>query len=102
MECQHNFNISTKHVRSCECGNVKGMYVDDLNAVFTAKTDRYVLIGFANYTLQKAVSDYFKYGSEDGWGLNFTSFVIPEPCKTFERVNENCFEKTVKKLFTKT
>jgi hypothetical protein len=51
------------------------------------------MLGFANYTVSKAISDYSRYGSPDGMGLNFTAFVIPEPCDTFIRVGADEFSE---------
>lgn len=93
MECQDLVKLATTHARSCECGNVRGLYVDDLNAKFTSGNGKYFLVGFANQTMQNAVSTYFKEGSPDGWGINFSAFVIPEPCKTFVKVEPKEFDK---------
>ena len=92
-DCQSVVSLTQHHTRSCECGNVKGVYIDELNARFRSINDNYFMIGFANYTIQKAICDYKTYGSPDGMGLNFTAFVIPEPCKTFVRLSEEEFEK---------
>jgi hypothetical protein len=100
LKCQSIVTLSQKKVRVCECGQAKAMYIDELNAVFTAEEDRYILIGFANYPLQKVVSEYFQYGSESSLGINFTSFLIPEPCDTFRRVCDKEFKQLSLKLFT--
>lgn len=94
-DCQSVVSLTQDHARSCECGNVKGMYIDELNARFRSINDCYLMVGFANYTVQKAIQDYRKHGSPDGMGLNFTAFIIPEPCKTFIQVSEEEFEECV-------
>jgi hypothetical protein len=58
----------------------------------------YVMLGFANYTLVKAIKDYEKHGSPDGLGLNYSAFVIPEPCKTFIRVTSDEFKQIKQNL----
>lgn len=96
MECQDLVKLVTTHTRSCECGQIKGIYIDNLNAKFCSKSNNYFLVGFANQTVTDAVNSYFKVGSPDGWGINFSAFVIPEPCETFVRVSEEEFEKVSK------
>lgn len=91
-DCQSIFSLTQHHIRSCECGNVKGLYVDELNARFRSINNNYFMMGFANYTVQKAISEYCRFGSPDGMGLNFTAFVIPEPCSTFVRMGIEEFE----------
>ena len=99
-KCQDMVVVKQKEVRKCLCGNAQGMYIDELNAVFTAKDNTYYMMGFANYSVQKAISDYENYGSPDGMGLNFTAFVIPEPCPTFRRVESKVLKEYEKKLLT--
>jgi len=31
-DCNHVFSLSRKKMRSCDCGKVSGMYVDEVNA----------------------------------------------------------------------
>ena len=70
-ECDSVIRLITSAVRSCECGNAKGVYSDDINAIFTSSNENYLLIGFSNPSLRTAMHEYKQYGSPDGWGLNF-------------------------------
>ena len=93
LSCDSSVRLVGEESRQCECGDVHGIYKDDLNAIFVAHSENYVLLGYANSTFVKAVKDYKKNGSPDGWGLNFSAFVIPEPCSTFVRVSEKEYKK---------
>lgn len=93
MDCQDLIKVTTTHVRSCECGNMRGLYTDKLNAVFTSVNTNYALLGYSNQTFKSALDKYFSTGSPDNWGINFSSFVIPEPCETFRRVSQKEFDE---------
>lgn len=91
MGCQSSVRLVPKKVRECECGNVKGLYGDGLEAFFVAKTDHYFLIGYDSYELQRAVNKDQKDRGEAGRGLEFKAFIIQEPCETFTRMADNKF-----------
>lgn len=91
-ECQSTVTLRPKKTRSCECGNVKGRYINGLEARFVAKTSSYFLIGYANQTFQQAVFDCHMHGEPGGMGIEFTAFVIPEPCPTFLKASEEEFQ----------
>lgn len=97
-ECQSTVTLKPKKVRACECGNVQGAYVNDLDAKFASQSDRYFLIGYANSTFQQAVFDCNKHGEPGGMGVEFTAFVIPEPCPTFIKVSGEEFRSIAEKL----
>jgi len=82
-ECQDIVRLIQEEKRVCKCGKVGGKYTDDLNAVYFGEMA--IPIGFANSTLFKAVHNQPK----DGMGENFTAFVIPKTCSTYELVLEH-------------
>lgn len=94
MECQDVVSLRKERVMSCMCGNVKGIYKNDLDAVFcTEQEDKHFMMGFANPSLQSAVHKLFAGDHEPNWGIDFAAFVIPEPCNTFTRIDAKEFEK---------
>lgn len=96
-ECQTTLTLRPGKVRACECGNVKGTYVNDLDAHFVAKTERYFLIGYANSSFQQAIFDCNRFSEPGGRGTEFTAFVIPQPCPTFIKVTEEAFAEKCEK-----
>lgn len=74
-DCHDVFSLRVNIEKTCHCGKVKGMYLDDLNAVHTGG----VPLGFANSSLVEAL----KNQPEKGDGARFTAFVIPKECETF-------------------
>jgi hypothetical protein len=78
--CQDVIRLQVNIKRTCKCGNVSGIYLDDLNAIYSG--DDAVPIGFANSTLVEAIRNQ----PEEGMGKVFTAFVIPKNCYTFEKV----------------
>lgn len=77
-KCQDVFKLDLFE-RSCKCGNVKGHYIDELNAEYSGK---YALpLGFSNQDLMRAI----RKQPHDGLGEKFTAFVIPKKCPTYKR-----------------
>lgn len=77
-DCQDVVRIIQEEVRQCQCGECSGQYTDELNAWYKGKSA--IPLGFANGTLVSAVY----HQPEDGMGENFSAFVIPKKCNTFE------------------
>jgi hypothetical protein len=72
--------VALRHfARECFCGKSFGYYTDEANAVYGGEA---IPIGILNYTLHEAISCQ----PEGGAGKQFTAFVIPKQCPTFERV----------------
>lgn len=90
FECQDVVKLSTYKVRECECGKIKAKYEINGDGFFHAKDDRYLLLGFANDSFQGAVQK--AYDTIESMGVEFTAFVIPEPCDTFTRLDEKDFK----------
>ena len=66
--------------RFCECGKCSGKYTDELNAWY--KGDEFVVpLGVAYGSLANVVMTQ----PESGMGKNFSAFVIPKQCNTFEK-----------------
>ena len=80
--CQDVIRLVQEEVRTCRCGKVSGKYINDLDAIYSG--DDAIPLGFANSTLVKAIVNQ----PEDGWGKEFTAFVIPKNCPTFVKINE--------------
>lgn len=80
--CQDVIRLVQEETRTCRCGKVSGKYLDDLNAVYSGKEA--VPLGFANSSLVEALRNQ----PEEGWGKEFTAFVIPKKCYTFEKVKK--------------
>jgi hypothetical protein len=73
-DCTDVFNL-TSRLKSCRCGKARGVYVNDVDAVYSDG----VPLGFANSSFLKAVIEPPKIGR----GKEFTAFVIPAQCPTF-------------------
>lgn len=79
-DCNDVIRMSSK-VRRCKCGKTIGLYIDDVNVIYTG---RYAVpLGFANSTLKHAVRHQ---PTKSSTGVYFTAFVIPKECDTFRRV----------------
>lgn len=76
--CGDVFKLTTGLMRLCECGQSKGYYKDELNAVVEGWYA--IPIGFNNSSLVEAVRNQPK----EGMGYRFDAFVIPEECDTIE------------------
>lgn len=76
--CQDLFNLAATE-RVCRCGETRGRYVDDLNAIYSGGPA--VPIGIANGSLVQAISNRPPYGS----GYRFDAFVIPITAPTFKK-----------------
>jgi hypothetical protein len=66
--------------RSCQCGKVKGRYLNHLHAEYSGESA--YPIGFDNHTLAAAISTQ----PQSGKGKEFTAFIIPKECPTFKKV----------------
>jgi hypothetical protein len=83
-----------KDARYCKCGENGGRYVDNIN-VEVWGTEAIVL-GFANNTLMKALSEQKQYGDltekmggiygNQVMGRPFTAFIIPESASSVRTV----------------
>lgn len=80
-KCQDVFRLIPE-VRFCQCGKCAGLYLDEINAVYTGKP-AYPL-GINNQTLVQALENQPK----TGMGECFEAFVIPKECRTFNSEND--------------
>lgn len=76
-ECCDIFNL-TELWKACSCGETKGRYINDLEAIYDGDCTP---IGFANFSFYTGVLNQ----PECGLGRHFTAFVIPKKCDTFRR-----------------
>jgi hypothetical protein len=74
--CHDIFNLANK-LKTCSCGNTKGKYIDNINAIYFGKQS--IPLGFDNFSFTEALKSQPLRG--DGYG--FIAFVIPKECKTY-------------------
>lgn len=74
--------IALRHFpRQCFCGRSFGYYYEDSDS-YAVYGGEAIPIGILNSTLHEAISCQ----PEGGMGKEFTAFVIPKQCPTFERI----------------
>ena len=78
-KCSDIFNLQA-HVKTCGCGQARGQYIDNINAVYSGG----IPLGFANTTFLEAV----RRRPQAGDGNTFTAFVIPVICPTFKELSD--------------
>ncbi len=76
--CGNIFNLDHKE-KVCQCGNARGRYIDNVNAIYSGNDA--VPLGIDNFSFANAISNQPK----DGRGKRFDAFVIPKKCNTFVR-----------------
>lgn len=74
-KCVSVFSLTLRKEKTCDCGESKGRYVDYTNAEYEGDC---VPLGFVNKQFVSALKNQPK----EGWGDEFTAFVIPEKCNT--------------------
>jgi len=78
--CQDIVKLDTEW-RFCKCGECGGYYLSDLiDAEYTGASA--IPLGIANSSLRYAINNQ----PETGMGLEFTAFVIPKECDSFEKI----------------
>jgi hypothetical protein len=79
--------------RTCSCGKSKGMYIDNINAIYSGNAK---LLGFSNTSFTNAVKEQNKRDSNETFkhvyanlgGAEFTAFVIPESAKSINKTDK--------------
>lgn len=72
--------------RECACERSSGRYIDDLNASISGPC---IPLGFANTSFINALREQKRNGDkDDGFGREFTAFVIPESAPSVVRVDD--------------
>lgn len=79
-KCADVYSLELLNEKHCKCGETMGMYVDELNAVYSG--DYAIPIGFSNSGLNLAIALQPKTGE----GFEFTAFTIPKYCETFKKL----------------
>lgn len=79
LSCQDVIKLIRGSHRSCLCGETRGRYVDDVNAVYYG--EHAIPLGFANGSFARAI----RSRPEQGAGERFDAFVIPLECDTFRK-----------------
>jgi len=81
----HDIIKLSQRLKTCDCGNVKGMYSTERQAQFVGEFA--VPLGIQNSSFERAVNQQPKTNNEDGESeATFEAFVIPEICPTLERI----------------
>lgn len=84
-KCNDVFSLKMT-TRTCDCGRLSGLYVDELNAKVYGTEGEYTVIGFANSTLINAIKQQLEHGDQDGFfGRRFEAFIIPEKAESVKR-----------------
>lgn len=81
----HDIIKLSQHLKTCDCGNVKGMYSDLRQAQFVGEFA--VPLGIKNSSFNEAINKQPETDNDDGLSdVTFEAFVIPKICKTLERI----------------
>lgn len=88
QQCSDIFNLRLGHEKSCRCGQTKGRYVDELNAVYLGEYA--VPLFFVNRELVTALR---LRPDGPGPGKEFTAGVVPYECPTFKKEVQSWDEK---------
>ena len=84
--CGDIFNLKMMDSKSCNCGMVKGMYIDNLNAIFEGKCA--IPLCISNPSIKRGIiyqkQNDIKY-PEAFNGEKFDSWVCPANSNTFKR-----------------
>lgn len=75
-KCKAVFNLVPNKIKICDCGESRGSYVDDLNAIYEGPA---VPLGIDNFSLR----DAYRKPSISKKGKRFDAFIIPDNCETF-------------------
>lgn len=81
LECDDVFNLDYK-IKTCQCGETKGKYIDSLNAVYQG--EHAVPLGFDNFSFARAINNQPEFSP----GEKFVAFIIEKECPTFEKLEE--------------
>jgi endogenous inhibitor of DNA gyrase (YacG/DUF329 family) len=85
-ECGDIIRLIKEAERHCFCGKCSGQYKKDgLHAWY--KGEYAIPLGIANSTLTHAVNRQPYLGEGEDMTLEFTAFVIPMICATFEKID---------------
>lgn len=77
-KCSDIFNLRPKE-KVCGCGETKGRYLED--GIYAVYSGDCTPLGFANGSFVAALIDR----PESGKGTQFTAFVMPKVCETFNK-----------------
>lgn len=84
--CWDVFNLVSKRIKVCSCGNSAGAYkADSLNAWYSGPCE---MLGIANHSFHQALmKNSVMPPGEDDLGIKFDAFIIPEKAPTVSRSN---------------
>ena len=88
LKCQGVVRLTLDN-RGCECGNAKGRYTDNINAIYSEKeVDTVIPFGIANSEFKNAILNR-KFGAKSyDKGLMFESWTMSKDVKVFKKVEE--------------
>jgi len=77
-ECNDVIRIVPEDIRECQCGKVKGRYLEDgYHAEYSG--DEAIPVAFLNSSFAEAIREQ----PQEGGGYRFDAFVVPVKCDTF-------------------
>lgn len=85
-KCSDVFKLQYEY-RSCQCKNVRGKYLDNLNAIVEGEGD-YEVLGISNPSLKEAISIISSERVADvkrEKGVRFEAFIVPDSAPTVWR-----------------
>ena len=81
-DCADIFRLYVDHPKTCHCGKTTGQYEEDgLHAWYSGPA---IPLGFANPSFLTAICNQ----PDEGWGREFTAFVIQKDCDTFKQMSD--------------
>lgn len=93
--CGDVFSLRTQHTRQCECGEVLGRYIDDLNVEVMGGP---IVLGFNNQSFLDAIRmqlargdslETMDYpGGKVTKGRSFEAFIIPESAESVKHIDK--------------
>lgn len=86
-KCNDVFSLKA-HTKTCSCGRLSGLYIDNLNAKVYGTEGEYTVLGFANRSLVVALKQQMEHGDQDGFfSRTFEAFIIPDKAESVKRFN---------------
>ena len=91
LKCSDVFSLKVKQNRVCSCGETSGMYVDNINAVYSGYS---LMLGFNNSSLTTQILTHHVQGDRsDGLGHRFEAFIIPDKAPSVKKVEPDDVNK---------
>lgn len=87
LKCHDLFRL-IEEPRTCLCGETRGQYIDDLNAIYSGPA---ITLGINNTEFAKCIRRRQDHPNDElpRHLLNFPAFVIQNNCETFKRIKKD-------------